>query len=509
MEEQPLPPDPNLEPDQPAQGLTDELNHSIRKFLERLRVRFIYQLRRVLPPASIERRAEVQISLRESSTPNFDFFVLVFLSCIIATYGLLSNSAATIIGAMLVAPLMSPIIGLGLASIRGDALLFRNAILALAQGALIAIVLSAIITWFNDLVPVVSFQDLPQEVISRTQPSPSDLAIALAGGLAATFALVQPNLSAALPGVAIATALMPPLCAVGVCVALGDWKLAAGAILLFVTNAVTIAAASILLFYTVGFTPPRREGEERVPRSLRISLILTALLLLPLGWQSYSFVKQVNLNRQVQTVVSEESTAIGAELADLEWSENEDILEINTTMLVPNAISHTASVELQDAIAQRLQRSVQLRINQVIASRLNPSVPPTHTPTASPGATLTPSITPIPVTPTITTTITPTDTPVPTLTFTPTTVSALLDDIPGEGVNLRTSPGGASIAYLPRGSQLTILYGYQIVDGWVWVEVQDAQGRVGWLPLFYISTLPPPEQLDPTASSTPQPSSTP
>jgi hypothetical protein len=56
---------------------------------------------------------------------------------------------------------------------------------------------------------------------------------------------------------------------------------------------------------------------------------------------------------------------------------------------------------------------------------------------------------------------------------------------------------------------LTILYGYQIVDGWVWVEVQDAQGRVGWLPLFYISTLPPPEQLDPTASSTPQPSSTP
>lgn len=156
------------------------------------------------------------MQLRESSAPDFDYFVLVFLSCMIATFGLLIDSAATIIGAMLVAPLMSPILGIGLASIRGDTFLLRNAAVALIRGAILAIVLSAVLTRINDWLPFTTLQELPAEVMARIKPSPIDLGVALAGGLAAAFALAQPELSAALPGVAIATALMPPLCEVGV-----------------------------------------------------------------------------------------------------------------------------------------------------------------------------------------------------------------------------------------------------------------------------------------------------
>ena len=91
-----------------------------------LRVRMRHYWRRLIPQIDLDRRAEVQIQLRESSNPDFAFFLLVILSCVIATLGLLTDSAAVIIGAMLVAPLMSPIIGLGLSSITGDARLLQD-----------------------------------------------------------------------------------------------------------------------------------------------------------------------------------------------------------------------------------------------------------------------------------------------------------------------------------------------------------------------------------------------
>ena len=108
------------------------------------------------------------------------------LAATIATYGLLQGSAAVIIGAMLVAPLMSPVIGVGLASITGDEKLLRDALRALLQGALLAGTIAFLLTWINSFLPFISLQadSLPNEVMSRTHPSPIDLAIALAGGMA-------------------------------------------------------------------------------------------------------------------------------------------------------------------------------------------------------------------------------------------------------------------------------------------------------------------------------------
>jgi uncharacterized hydrophobic protein (TIGR00271 family) len=140
--------------------------------------------------------------LRNNSRPDFSFFLLVVLSSGIATLGLLTNSPAVIIGAMLVAPLMSPIIGLGLASLTGDATLLRDAASALLRGAIIAVVFSTLLTWIDIQLPFFFFQadNLPGEVLARVRPSPLDLTIALLGGLAAAFALAMPQISAALPG---------------------------------------------------------------------------------------------------------------------------------------------------------------------------------------------------------------------------------------------------------------------------------------------------------------------
>ena len=162
------------------------------------------------------RKAIVINEMAESSTPGFDFYLLIILSCTIATLGLVTNSSAVIIGAMLIAPLMTPILGLSMSSLTGRQVLFRRSILSILSGAFLAIVLSAIITFLAYRIPYGIPESLPSEILSRTKPSPLDLGIALAGGAAAAYALAHPRLTATLPGVAISTALMPPLCTTGI-----------------------------------------------------------------------------------------------------------------------------------------------------------------------------------------------------------------------------------------------------------------------------------------------------
>ena len=162
-------------------------------------------------------------------------------------------------------------------------------------------------------------------------------------------------------------------------------------------------------------------------------------------------------------------------------------LEIEVTVRTLRSLDHEDSVALREAIDVQLQQPVELSINQILAARLDPRVPPTLTPTlvlsVTPSATPTSNPTAIP---------SATNTLLPTATETPLPGQAILSNTFGQdSVSLRQSPGGVSIGFLPLGSQLTVLYGYEIFDGWVWIEVQDQGGRVGWIPQFYTEQLLP------------------
>ena len=512
--------------------MDEQPNKKISNFQNSLR----YFWRRVIPPMSEKRREEVQSQLRDSSHPDFDFFLLVLLSSVIATLGLIVDSPAVIIGAMLVAPLMSPIIGLGLASIRGDDRLARDAFSALLRGALLAILVSFLLSWGNTFMPFTDLQadQLPKEILARTQPSPIDLAIALAGGLAAAFALAMPNISAALPGVAIATALMPPLCTVGIGLAFQRWDVAGGAFLLFSTNAITIAFAAMLVFYVLGFT--RRDVKKTgtflgLPRSLVVSAFVTALMLGPLTYLSVQFVQDAVANREEQAqfalaekIMAEEVARVtDSELVDWAQSVEDDILKLDLIIRTNHALIHREATELRDAISLRLSEAgiisenqeVQLIINQIFAQQLDPEVPPT--PTRTPTLTFTPTLGPSPTatatnTPRPTQTSTPTETATPTSTSTATATSTptttpfpgLITRVTFPGMELRQSPAGPIIAYLRVGDPLIVLYGMEIIDGIVWIEVEDEEGRVGWFPQVYVLTLTPSPTLTP-AFSTPTP----
>lgn len=445
-----------------------------------------------------ERREEVLKQLDETSSPGFDFFFLVVLSCAIATFGLLIDSAAVIIGAMLVAPLMSPILGLSLASVAGEQFMFRRAILALLEGVLLAIFLSTLVSLLSQNLPFGVLDQLPNEVEARTHPTPFDLGIALAGGAAAAYALAQPRISAALPGVAIATALMPPLCTVGIGFSLGRGDVILGAFLLFSTNFIAISFAGIVVFALLGFRPLTFENRIfHIPRSILISAFLVLLVTVPLVLFTLRLVNQNLLLQKIrQTVSAEIAKFPGSELVDIQVETQSDTLNLRITARFERQPVYAQVVDLQKAIASQLQRPVALQLTVIPATRLDPLVPPTHTPTFTatltftPGPSLTPTITRTPTptvtfTPTITLTptLTSTSTNTPTVTLTPTSTPMLAEiaGTGGRGVSLRETPAGKILGYLPEGSPVQILYRRETVNQVDWIEVRDLLGRTGWV----------------------------
>ncbi|MHB8776164.1 MAG: DUF389 domain-containing protein [Anaerolineales bacterium] len=368
---------------------------------------------------------------------------------------------------MLVAPLMSPIIGIGLSSITGDSLLARNSATALLRGAALAILLSTLMTMVNTKLPFVVLQELPNEVLVRTHPSPIDLVIALTGGLAAAYAL------------------MPPLCTIGVGIALGRWDVAGGATLLFITNAITIAFSAALVFFLRGLSPERHIVDHQLPRSLVISALITVTLLVPLTYYSVQFFQQANENRRIHEVVNLEVAHINAELVELNVSHSADELDMIITVRTSAALRYEQVTALQKAIVDGLQRPVSLKVNQIIAERLDPLIPPTPTwtptmtPTHTPGPS--PTMTASPPPPTATPTFTPTATSTPGL--------AQVASVRLPHLQLYQSPNGPVIGQIYSGQVLTMLYGRQDSAGLTWVEVMDSEGRIGWIPEIYLKMI--------------------
>lgn len=451
--------------------------------------------RQWLRSISAERRIEVLKELKAASSPTFDFFLLVMLSGMIATLGLVADSPAVIIGAMLIAPLMTPILGFSLASVSSQRTMVRRAAVASIEGALLAIALSALLGWIVRALPFGMLENIPREVLARTHPNPFDLIIALAGGAAAAYALAQPHLSAALPGVAIATALMPPLCTAGIGVSMGDWNIAGGALLLFLTNFAAISLGGIIVFLTLGFRPLNLEETIRgIPVSLVLSTLLVLLILIPLVVTTVQFVNQARFEQSIRSTVMEETAALlpDADLVDLEF-ENSDIIHIEITVRALRQPSHQQVVSLQSAIANRLQQTVALQLVFVQSSRLDPLIPPTFTPTPTPGPSQTPTVTAtITITPTHTPSLTPTktETATATPTFSPTPSLVYIAKTGGRGVVLLDAPAGKIIGYLAEGMPVLLLYRQEEIDGRIWIEVQDLVGRRGWIDARYTAVRP-------------------
>ncbi len=190
---------------------------------------------------------EVRVRIEANALPSKMYFIMNILSAIIASYGLVTNSAAVVIGAMLVAMMLGPITGIALAIIDHRMPLLRKSLFTVIIGVSLVVLVGFIVGWLH------KDQPLTAEILSRTQPTSMDLMIALAGGTAGAYAMVSPHLSVAVVGVAVATALVPPLAASGILLANGEMQLGLGALLLAATNILAIQFTNALVLWVLGF----------------------------------------------------------------------------------------------------------------------------------------------------------------------------------------------------------------------------------------------------------------
>lgn len=221
--------------------------------------------------ATEERFRELFISLREDAKTNSIYITLMVLSTLLATIGLFQSSTAVVIGAMLLAPLMAPIVSLSMGLLRGNIELLKNAAIKIGIGIILALMSSIIIT---QLFP---YKMVTEEMLSRQSPSLLDLAVAIVSGAAGAYSKSYKEIIQSLAGVAVAVALVPPLAVAGIGIGRGDFGFFIQAFLLFSTNLIGITLAATVTFRLLGFS-----SIVYAKRGLSIVFVLFMVIAVPL-----------------------------------------------------------------------------------------------------------------------------------------------------------------------------------------------------------------------------------
>jgi uncharacterized hydrophobic protein (TIGR00271 family) len=245
--------------------------------------------------AQLDRFQDLRLKIDDASTFDRAYVVMNALATVVASYGLLENSPAVVIGAMIIAMLLGPITGVALALVDGNLKLLRKALGAEIGGVLIVLATSFVIGLVHRDMPVT------HEIMARTAPNFLDLMIALGGGAAGAYATVSPRLSVAFVGVAIATALVPPLASCSILLARGEFTLAGGAFLLTFTNIVAIQVANSCVLWMSGL----RRGGHAMARNL-LSVGIAALLTVLLINNLRALIEKTVFEASVQKVLKSE-----------------------------------------------------------------------------------------------------------------------------------------------------------------------------------------------------------
>ena len=260
----------------------------------------------------------------DASFRGAQLWVLIF-AIFIASLGLNVNSTAVIIGAMLISPLMGPIVGMGLAVGINDLDLLRVSAKNFAVATLFSV---ATATVYFLLSP---YRELQSELLARTSPTLYDVLIAFFGGAAGIVAIATGGKGNVIPGVAIATALMPPLCTAGYGLATGQWVYFLGAFYLFFINTVFIAGATFLGVRLMQFKVHQEVNKERAVRARRMFMFLVVLTLVPAGFMTFSLVRRSLFEQRLASFTEAELSWPGTQI--LSRSADRDACTISVAVI--------------------------------------------------------------------------------------------------------------------------------------------------------------------------------
>lgn len=303
-------------------------------------------------------RVQVLTSVDENGAMGARFAFMTLMACGIATLGLLQNSVAVIIGAMLIAPLMGPIIELGMGLATFDFRTVRAALKTLLFGVILALVMAMLLVWLSPL------KQATPEILARTQPTFFDLLVAIFSGLAGAYATITRK-GEAIVGVAIATALMPPLAVVAYGLALGNWSIAGGAGMLFMTNMLAIALSVTVVARLYGF------GGSDSPRQTvwQAGLIIGTFVLLsiPLGLSLQRIARQSQIEIAIRTALDDAANSVQGRVSALRVDTTSDAVMVDAVLMTPQYV-HGLDQKLSRQLTDQLGRQINVELREVVTT---------------------------------------------------------------------------------------------------------------------------------------------
>ena len=302
--------------------------------------------------ADVDQQAVID-KVREDSgfTPHFAF--MTSMSAGIAILGLLLSSPAVVIGAMLLSPLMGPIMGAGFALAVGDSVWLKESGKAILLGTIISILFAGLVVTMSPL------QTVTAEIAARTRPNLFDLAVALFSALAGAYAMIRGRMGT-IVGVAIATALMPPLAVVGFGLATFNWSVFGGSLLLFFTNLMTIALTATAMARLYGFRSNLSERQSQV--QVAIMTIVFVALAIPLGLSLRQIAWEANVSRSANGYIKDQF-GDRASVSKIEIDFDADPIVVNATVFTPKILAG-ANEQSSRVISRTLGRLIAVKITQ-------------------------------------------------------------------------------------------------------------------------------------------------
>ena len=304
-----------------------------------------------------EEKDEVVSSLRKGAYPSNDFYLMTGLAAVIATLGILTGNTVVVIGAMVVAPLMLPVLSFSMAGVKGDLAMFNRSIRGEVKGAILAILIAIVVSY---LMPI---YDLNAEFLLRTQPTLLDLGIAFASGLAGAYAIAK-RLDYTLPGIAVSVALIPPLCVVGISIGLRlGLEFTFGALLLFISNIIAVNLAGYIVFWVVGLGPTWYWDEEETRKKIYNSVALMLLVAIPLGWIMWTSFEEKYVASETMDVLEGQLSGIKyAKITGLTHFIEGGTWHILAEVESPTLLDSERVAEMQYALSERLDREIDLEL---------------------------------------------------------------------------------------------------------------------------------------------------
>ncbi len=299
----------------------------------------------ILPRATTEEFQELFKVLRENAKISSAFIVMMTLSSVIATFGLFGNSSPVIIGAMILAPIIAPIVSFSMGMVRYDTNMLKRGSITILIGTLVSLLFAAGVSM------VIPLEVLTSEINARLSPNLLDLGIAVASGVAAAYAHAKEEIAKSLAGVAIAVALVPPLAVAGIGIGWWNWEVFSGAFLLYLTNLTGIIMFAGITFLLLGFAP-----FKRARMGLIYTFLIVILVMIPLSLSFNQMRQEANITTELENITFKEVTVRNVKVR------LGSPLRVSLRLVGPQLIDDRGMREIKSQIEEKLGREVILEV---------------------------------------------------------------------------------------------------------------------------------------------------